>query len=189
MGVRGPVVLPALVPVAIALGEAPKVGRTYSLPTLRSGDDDARASTRFTIDAESLFTLVDSATFDQDKGEWVERAHGHGARVAGAGTRRERTLSRGGSTRRGAWCRRSSRAASRCKRTALQLAFENWRIARDRATAAHAGTGDILERTAHRGRRDAGPDEAALDDGAARRAQPRRDTTSTADASISAGTR
>jgi hypothetical protein len=34
------------------------------------------------------------------------------------------------------------------KRTAYELAFENWRIARDRAIASNAGTGDIQERTA-----------------------------------------
>lgn len=146
VGVRGPIVLPALVPVVIALGEVPKVGRKYSIPmfdpaTMRE------SATGFSIDAESLFTIADSAIFDQDKGEWVS------ARTDTVRAWRVRAPEAGDAF--AGWIDAQGRVVESeqpggitLRRTALQLAFENWRIARDRATAAGAGTGDILERTA-----------------------------------------
>jgi hypothetical protein len=143
--VRSPAMLPAMVPIVIALGEGPKVGRKYSLPTFDPetvGSSDAG----FTIDAESLFTLVDSARFDEGKGEWVAAltdtvrawrvsapdATGWHTGWIDAQGRMVQSVRPGGIT---------------VRRTAYELAFENWRIARDRATAANAGEGDILERT------------------------------------------
>ena len=145
VSVRGPVLLPAVVPIAIALGDKPKVGRTFSLPTF---DPSAMTSavTGFSIDAESLFTLVDSAKFDLDKGEWV------GALTDTVRAWRVETPGTTGGF--SGWIDAQGRVVQRAlpdgitlKRTAYELAFENWRIARDRATAANAGTGDILERT------------------------------------------
>ncbi len=147
VAVHGPVVLPAVAPIVMALSDRPKIGRTYSLPTF---DPVAmnQATTTFTVKAESLFTLVDSAKFDEDKGEWVTalidtvRAWQMDAPAAPAGGfsgwidaqgRIVQTTQPGGLT---------------LKRTAYELAFENWRIARDRTMASNAGTGDILERTA-----------------------------------------
>jgi hypothetical protein len=144
--VRGPIVLPALVPIVIALGQAPKVGRRYSVPTFDPATLRGTA-TEFAIDAESLFTLVDSATFDQDKGEWV------GARTDSV--RAWRVRARDAPDAFAGWIDAQGRVVQSeqpggitLRRTAVQLAFENWRIARDRATAAHAGTDDILARTA-----------------------------------------
>jgi hypothetical protein len=146
VGVRGPIVLPSLVPVVIALGEAPKVGRRYAIPTF---DPAAmrESATGFSIDAESLFAVVDSAIFDQDKGEWV------GARTDSVRAWRVRAIDApraftGWIDAQGRVVRTERPDGVTLRRTALQLAFENWRIARDRATAANAGTGDILERTA-----------------------------------------
>ena len=146
VSVRGPVLLPAVVPIAIALGDKPKVGRKYSLPTFDPAAMSA-AVTVFSIDAESLFTLVDSAKFSQDKGEWVS-ALTDTVRAWRVGT----PDAKGGFS---AWIDAQGRIVQAVqpdgitlKRTAYELAFENWRIARDRATAANAGTGDILERTA-----------------------------------------
>lgn len=63
VAVDGPMLLPTLVPAVAMLTSDPKVGRTVAVPsfdpsTLRSRDVLLR------FDAESLFTLVDSARFD-----------------------------------------------------------------------------------------------------------------------------
>ena len=146
VGVHGPVLLPSVIPIAIALGDKPKVGRKYSLPTFDPAAVSA-AVTVFSIDAESLFTLVDSAKYNVDKGEWVS-ALTDTVRAWRVGT----PDAKGGFS---AWIDAQGRIVQAVqpdgitlKRTAYELAFENWRIARDRATAANAGTGDILERTA-----------------------------------------
>jgi hypothetical protein len=146
VAVRGPVILPPVVPIAIALGEKPKVGRSYALPTFDPSTMTG-ATTSFAIGAESLFTLVDSARFNEDSGEWVSALTDtvRAWRLRAPGTA-------GGFD---GWIDGQGRVVQSelpdgitLKRTAYELAFENWRIARDRNTAANAGTGDILERTA-----------------------------------------
>ncbi|MFZ9898336.1 MAG: transglutaminase-like domain-containing protein [Gemmatimonadaceae bacterium] len=128
--VRGPVVLPALIPAVAVLVRAPKVG---GLVTLASFDPMTMASAtlRLRIDAESLFTVVDSAAFDSTSARFVAArtdtvrawrftsADGPGFTgwVDGAGRVVEATQP-GGITLR---------------RTAFELAFTNWR--RDRVTA------------------------------------------------------
>lgn len=146
VGVKGPVLLPSVVPIAIALGDKPKIGRTYSLPTF---DPAAMSSqqTSFKIDAESLFTLVDSAKYNDDKGEWES--------VLTDTVRAWHVPTPGTSGGFSGWIDAQGRVVLAAlpqgitlRRTAYELAFENWRIAHDRATAANAGTGDILESTA-----------------------------------------
>jgi len=148
IAVRGPILLPTLVPLAVALGETPKVGKQYVLPTF-DPTTMAAGSVRLRIRAESLFTLVDSAAFDTTRREWVsaltdtvrawrvapEEASGGFSGWVDAQGRVVESTQPGGITLR---------------RMAYEIAFENWRIARDRATAASAGAGanDILERTA-----------------------------------------
>lgn len=146
VSVQGPVVLPAVIPIAIALGETPHVGRSYSLPAFDPATMTS-APTEFRISAESLFALVDSARFDDDKGEWVEAL-----KDTVRAWRVERTAAGDGTSE---WVDAQGRVVQAVqsggltlKRTAYELAFENWRIARDRATAANAGTEDIQERTA-----------------------------------------
>jgi len=145
IAVRGPILLPTLVPLAIALGEQPRVGRTYTLPTF-DPTTMAERPMALAIRAESLFTVVDSARLDQTRGEWVsaltdtvrawrvEPANGSGfSGWVDAQGRVVETVQAGG---------------IRLRRMAYEIAFENWRIARDRAAATSPGTGDILERTA-----------------------------------------
>ena len=146
VSVKGPVVPPAVVPIAIALGDKPRVGRTYALPTFDPSAITSGAA-EFRITAESLFTLVDSARFDRDKGEWVD---------AMQDTVRAWHVERAGATDgTSEWVDAQGRVVQAVQpggltlhRMAYELAFENWRIARDRATAANAGTEDIQERTA-----------------------------------------
>ena len=60
VALHGPILMPTMVPLAIALGEKPKVGRHYLLPvfdltSLSAHDVD------FAVTAESLFVVSDSA--------------------------------------------------------------------------------------------------------------------------------
>ncbi|MFI5311257.1 MAG: transglutaminase family protein, partial [Gemmatimonadales bacterium] len=141
-----------LVPLAVSLGEAPKVGRKYSLPMFNP-TTMTRGEMTLVIRAESLFTLVDSATFDRDKGEWVT------ALTDTVRAWRVETTT-GGSSQVGGftgWVDAQGRVVQSAQpggitltRMAYEMAFENWRIMRDRATAAGAGAGanDLIERTA-----------------------------------------
>lgn len=68
--IDGPVLLPAMVPLAVALGGAPAVGQTHNLPVFDPISATQRtASVR--IAAESLFVLHDSATVDPVTRRWV----------------------------------------------------------------------------------------------------------------------
>ena len=63
VAVQGPIYLPTLVPLAVILGDRPKVGRKYSLPTFNPTTMSPSIA-RLQIKAESLFTLIDSASFN-----------------------------------------------------------------------------------------------------------------------------
>src|SRR5581483_9003662 len=66
---HGPVLLPTLVPLAVGLGERPKVGKHYVLPIF----DPASMSPKdvgLDVKAESLFILNDSAVFDSTTSRW-----------------------------------------------------------------------------------------------------------------------
>ncbi len=148
IAVRGPIFVPTLVPLAVALGETPKLGRAYALPTF-DPTTMAASTMRLTIKAESLFTLVDSASFDQAKGEWVSALTDtvRAWKVEPAETGRGFT---GWVDAQGKVVESTQPGGIVLKRMAYEIAFENWRIARDRVTATDAGKGanDILERTA-----------------------------------------
>src|SRR5919206_2582967 len=58
--VEGPILLPTLVPFAVALGGSPEVGQTLTLPVLDPVTMGAK-TLPLTIDAESLFVVQDSA--------------------------------------------------------------------------------------------------------------------------------
>ncbi len=144
--VRGPILLPQLVPLAAVLTDPPKVGRSYTLPTFDPTTMQQQA-VRLAIRAESVFTVVDSASFDAAKGEWVSaltdtvrawriEPEAQGSGFAGwvdAQGRVVQTTQPGGLTLR---------------RMAYEVAFENWRIARQRGTATSATADDISEVTA-----------------------------------------
>jgi hypothetical protein len=132
----GPVLLPAEVPYAIALGSTPKMGQSYRFTVfdpvhLKLGEATVR------IVAESLFVVTDSAAFDSTAGHWIP-AHDttvHAWRIEEPG---------GGML--DAWIDHSGRVVDAERpgefsvhRMAYELAFENWRTAskRKRSTAIH----------------------------------------------------
>ncbi len=63
VSLRGPLLLPTLVPLVVGLSEKPTVGKRYVLPVF---DPTTKSSTNvgYTIRAESLFVLSDSAVLD-----------------------------------------------------------------------------------------------------------------------------
>lgn len=147
IAVKGPILLPTLVPLAIALGDQPKVGRTYTIPTF-DPTTMAQRPTPLKISAESLFTLVDSAKFDATKAIWVT------ALTDTVRAWRVEPGETGGAGFQG-WVDAQGRVVQTyqaggivLKRTAYEVAFENWRIARDLAAATATSAGDIIERTA-----------------------------------------
>ncbi|HET9010636.1 MAG TPA: transglutaminase-like domain-containing protein [Gemmatimonadaceae bacterium] len=66
----GPVLLPTLLPIAVALGQRPRPGATYTLPVF----DPRSMSTRdmqVAVLAESVFVLPDSSVFDAATKRWL----------------------------------------------------------------------------------------------------------------------
>jgi hypothetical protein len=130
--VRKAVFWPTTVPLALALAERPKVGRTYHYsiydPTTGTPEDVS-----LTVGAESLFVVPDSAERDA-RGEWV---------VAHADTVRgwrldpdEPALISGWIDERGRVLESSPRGTFTLRRTAYEMAFRNWTPeARKRAAA------------------------------------------------------
>jgi hypothetical protein len=122
----GPLLLPTLVPLVVALGRTHKVGTTYAVNTF----DPTTMTTRpmaVSVKAESLFVLVDSATFDSTSGRW-RSAHADTVRgwhiVADSGAAFD------------SWVDEIGRmiairgpAGIALRRTAYEMAFENWRTA------------------------------------------------------------
>lgn len=135
----GPLLLPTLVPRAVALGDAPEVGRRDTLLAF----DPVTMRTRalpVALRAESLFVLVDSAAFDPNTRRWLG-AH--------ADTVRGFHLTEDGGAGLDAWIDEQGRliavqgpAGLSLRRTAYEMAFENWRTASPlRAGAARPATG------------------------------------------------
>lgn len=65
----GPILLPTLVPLAVALTETPRVGKRYVMPVL---DPASMNSKDVTLDvrAESVFVVHDSAVYDASTARW-----------------------------------------------------------------------------------------------------------------------
>jgi len=144
----GPLLLPTLVPIAVALGEPPKVGHTYTLQTF----DPMTMTTRtlpVSIRAESLFVLVDSAAFDPNSRRWLGA---HADSVRGF----HLTSTNGGAfdtwvDEQGRMITLRAPAGLSMRRTAYEVAFENWRTASPlsaRRSAAAAPDGDLWRSTA-----------------------------------------
>lgn len=147
IAVDGPILLPTLVPLVVALGDAPKVGRTVTIPSF-DPTTMQQQPTALRFAAESLFTVIDSARFDQARGEWVSALTDtvrawlvQPQQVDGRGFR-------GWIDQYGRVVQASQPGGITLRRMAYEIAFENWRIARDRTAATAESAGDIIERTA-----------------------------------------
>lgn len=136
----GPILLPTLLPLAVALGEQPKVGKRYVLPvfdpsTMKPHD------VSMDIRAESLFVVNDSSVYDSTAGRWrgTQPDTLHAWQVAGEG-----------SGAFSGWIDEQGRIVQTQQlgftlhRLPYEVAFENWRIESARDTSVTADR-DILE--------------------------------------------
>jgi hypothetical protein len=145
VAISAPVVLPTIIPLALALGEDPKVGRSY---TMSSFDPISLAPKPLTIrvEAESSFAVPDSARFDEARRRWTtaRRDSVHAWRITTDGPSGIR-----------AWIDEQGRIVEMqhalgfsLHRTAYEIAFENWRLDGGTRARAVAADRDVLETTA-----------------------------------------
>jgi hypothetical protein len=117
----GPVLLPQLVPLAIALTRTPEVGRDYAFPVF----DPARqeiVQVQSTIRAESVFVIPDSARLDSTTHRWVAAREDtlHAWLVTSTAGGFNGWLDEAGHVVR------TSELGSNVDRTTYEQSFENW---------------------------------------------------------------
>lgn len=123
----GAILLPSLVPLAVALGEKPKVGNSATLPVFEPAALATR-ELRVDVRAESLFVVNDSSVFDSTTGRWKE---------ALPDTVRGWQLVSQGGTGVGGWVDEQGRVIAstqlgfQLQRRPYEVAFENWKLDSD----------------------------------------------------------
>lgn len=146
VAVRGPILVPTVLPaVAMLVGE-PKVGNTVTLPSFDPRTMSA-TEVQFRFDAESLFTVTDSARYDATTARFVS---------ANEDTVRAWKLASVDGNGFSGWVDAQGNVVAATqpggiaiRRMAYEIAFENWRRARNAAPVTTAGSrGDLLESTA-----------------------------------------
>lgn len=145
--INGPILLPTLVPLAVALGERPHPGASVSLPIFDPATL-APHEVQVAVQAESVFVLEDSSIVDPVTKRW------HGARPDTVRAWRLATATEGASGFHG-WVDEQGRVVLAqsllgltLERRPYSVAFENWKIdvaARGDAVSADR---DIFEITA-----------------------------------------
>jgi len=144
----GPILLPTLVPLAVALGERPEKGARISLPVF---DPIALAPRQMhvTIDAESVFVVPDSSVFDAQKSRWMA------ARPDTIRAWRLATDSASGSSGFRGWVDAQGRLVlatqllgMTLERRPYEVAFENWKADVAKRGPAVSADRDIYETTA-----------------------------------------
>ncbi len=142
VALSGPILLPTMVPLAVALGERPTVGKSYLLPML---DPSTMATKTVTVRvaAESVFTIADSAVFDSSSARW---------RGIKMDTVRAWQLASGTTAAFNGWVDEHGRVVQTTqlgfllKRVPYEVAFENWKA--DSGHVAVSAEHDIFETTA-----------------------------------------
>lgn len=147
----GPIISPTILPIAVALGQRPRTGASYTLPVF----DPATMAPRevvVKVESESLFVLQDSSVFDRTTRRW------NGARPDTVRAwRLSSAPANGGTEARGfnGWVDEQGRVVLleqflglTLERRPYEVAFENWKAdARARGAAVTADE-DIFETTA-----------------------------------------
>jgi hypothetical protein len=151
IALTGPVLLPTLLPIAVALGPRPRTGATYTLPVF----DPAAMAPRdieIRVDAESVFVLQDSSVFEPATKRWLG-ARPDTVRAWKLSTPANGTT--GGTSGFNGWVDEQGRVVSvnqllglTLERRPYEVAFENWKAdALKRGTQVTADK-DIYETTA-----------------------------------------
>lgn len=144
IALTGPVLLPTLVPLAVALTDQPKVGKRYVMPVL---DPTSMSSKDLALNvrAETTFVVNDSAVFDTTTRLWrgIQPAQIKAWRIEPAENM---------PTVLGAWVDEQGRIVETTqlgfvlKRLPYEVAFENWK---SQSTAMSVSENrDVLETTA-----------------------------------------
>ncbi len=144
----GPILLPTLVPLAVALGERPKKGARITLPVF-DPISLAPKQLHVTIDAESVFVVPDSSVFDAESARW------RGARPDTVRAWRFATDSATGSSGFRGWVDAQGRLVAvtqllgmTLERRPYEVAFENWKSDAGKRGSAVSADRDIYESTA-----------------------------------------
>jgi hypothetical protein len=122
--IAGPILLPTLAPLAVALEAQPEVGKSYTLPVFDPATM-APKDVRVEVKAETLFVVNDSSVFDSTAMRW------NGVRPD---TVRAWRLVSEGNSGIGGWVDQQGRIVSssqmgfQLQRRPYEVAFENWRI-------------------------------------------------------------
>ena len=144
----GPVLLPTLVPLAVALGERPKKGARVTLPVF---DPIALAprDIQVTIDAESLFVVQDSSVFDAQRSRWTgARPDTVRAWRLATDTAKSASGFRGWVDAQGRLVLATQLLGMTLERRPYEVAFENWKAEASKRGGAVTADRDIYETTA-----------------------------------------
>jgi transglutaminase-like putative cysteine protease len=142
IALSGPILLPTLIPLAIALGDGPKVGRHYVLPVFDPSSMSPR-DVGLDVRAESLFVVDDSAVVDSATSRW------RGVQPDTIRAWQVTAQSKGGFS---GWIddqgriMQTTQLGFELRRLPYEVAFSNWRS--DAARAVVSSDRDILETTA-----------------------------------------
>jgi hypothetical protein len=142
--INGPILLPSLAPLALALGQEPHVGKSYLFQVFDPAVM-AAGEASLSVRAESTFVVNDSSVFDSTSGRY--RA------VLPVPIHAWRMETEGGSGFAG-WVDEQGRVVQtttlglRLERRPYEVAFENWRIENAANGTAAAADRDILGITA-----------------------------------------
>ena len=149
VSLAGPILLPTLAPLAVALEDRPTIGKSYVLPLFDPASLAPR-DVRIDVRAESLFVVNDSSVFDPVASRWRgvlpdtvrawQIASQSGSGIAGWVDQQGRLVA-------------STQFGFRLERRPYEVAFENWRRETEESAAAPSRPTvdprrDILETTA-----------------------------------------
>ncbi len=140
----GPVVFPTLVPLVIGLSQKLDVGTEITLKVMQPGALEGK-DLAVVIAAESLFVVPDSAALDSVTGRWnsvrTDTIRAYRLDIPGSPIT-------GWVDERGRVVEASQRGTMTLRRTAYELAFENWRLSAGQRASSVTADRDILESTA-----------------------------------------
>jgi hypothetical protein len=146
----GPILLPTLLPLAVALGDAPARGKQYRWPVFDPVGLTPR-NVSLTVAAESTFVVNDSSAFDASSGRW------RGVQPDTLRAFRVVTDTGAGAAGFSGWIDEQGRVVQTSqlgfdlRRLPYEVAFENWRLAGAHGAGTNAAVPedrDILETTA-----------------------------------------
>ena len=141
----GPILLPTLLPLAVMLGERPKIGARTTFSVFDPVEQSAKPVI-VEIIAESLFVVSDSAKLDTASARWIV-AHDDTVRAWRLKTNATQPFT-GWVDEQGHLVQAELPGGLAIRRHAYEIAFENWKLdAQARGTNVSADR-DILETTA-----------------------------------------